>query len=139
LGSGANQTKTNAVSENRKAINKIGGKWFMAPFANTKPNPHRSGTASAIRVCLWVSWLIFRAQITVFLGGSNDQHRHLSGAVWFNRDLRNCRLWAGHINLMRQTDELYCFMGLCRCVSSYQYKLTYTYKISLSYATCDHC
>jgi len=75
LGKGANQTKTNAVSEKRKAINKIGGKWFIAPFANTKPNPHKSGTVSAINVCLGVSWFIAVIQIAAVLGDFNDQHR----------------------------------------------------------------
>ena len=58
-----------------KAINKIGGKWFIAPFANTKPNPHKSGTVSAINVCLGVSWFIAVIQIAAVLGDFNDQHR----------------------------------------------------------------
>ena len=48
FGIGNHQTKSNATKVNRKHINKKGGKYSIAGFAITKPNPKKIGTIAAI-------------------------------------------------------------------------------------------
>ena len=49
LGIGNHQIKSNATKVNRKPINKNGGKYSIAGFAITKPNPKKIGTKAAIK------------------------------------------------------------------------------------------
>ena len=48
FGIGNHQTKSNATKVNRKPINRKGGKYSIAGFAITKPNPKKTGTIAAI-------------------------------------------------------------------------------------------
>ncbi len=48
FGIGNHQIKSNATKVNRKPINKKGGKYSIAGFAITKPNPKKIGTIAAI-------------------------------------------------------------------------------------------
>ena len=48
FGIGNHQTKSNATKVNRKPINRKGGKYSIAGFAITKPNPKKIGTIAAI-------------------------------------------------------------------------------------------
>ncbi len=49
LGIGNHQIKSNATKVNLKPINKKGGKYSIAGFAITKPNPKNIGTNAAIK------------------------------------------------------------------------------------------
>ena len=49
FGIGNHQTKSSATKVNRKPINKKGGKYSIAGFAITKPNPKKIGTKAAIK------------------------------------------------------------------------------------------
>ena len=49
FGIGNHQTKSNATKVNRKPINRKGGKYSIAGFAITKPNPKKIGTKPAIK------------------------------------------------------------------------------------------
>ena len=49
FGIGNHQTKSNATKVNRKPINRNGGKYSIAGFAITKPNPKKIGTNAAIK------------------------------------------------------------------------------------------
>ena len=50
LGIGNHQINNNATKINLKPINKKGGKYSIAGFAITKPNPKKIGTNAAINV-----------------------------------------------------------------------------------------
>ncbi len=54
FGIGNHQTKSSATKVNRKPINKKGGKYSIAGFAITKPNPKKIGTNPAIKESLSV-------------------------------------------------------------------------------------
>ena len=49
LGIGNHQIKSNATKVNLKPISKKGGKYSIAGFAITKPNPKKIGTKAAIK------------------------------------------------------------------------------------------
>ena len=49
FGIGNHQTKSNATKVNRNPINRNGGKYSIAGFAITKPNPKKIGTKAAIK------------------------------------------------------------------------------------------
>ena len=48
LGIGNHHTKSDATKVNRKPIKRKGGKYSIAGFAITKPNPKNIGTSAAI-------------------------------------------------------------------------------------------